>query len=405
LRTNIIAKFVEEGVDMNKGKFMDVDKLMVKLSFTSYLSLFGRSGDIKQIIGKALKQIDPYPQTLVWGPVIGSYGADQNVALVYISKFYDSNTYNVVVRGTNPFSLISWWFEDLIVWEKVPWQPGSPSTLAQEAKISNATATSLNIHLNLTDKDLGSNLIDFLKSELRKNNLTINFTGHSLGGLMAPTLALKFYETLDEELLGKVDSINTYAFAGPTAGDSNFVKYMESVFRKETFKDHIFFRNDHDVAVRVWNTSDMKQIFDFYDDDGVPVTSVLKFIVGGLTATVEGLEYKQPSETMKKVPQLLIDIKEKLNLKDLKDIHLEHEFGLIGHRLLEFAQRIGLIKKDALDVTFFWLLMAQLQHIFAYLEILDKDDANYCYIKNDIMKPLIYRAFPGKQVRNLMGKI
>lgn len=392
-------------MDMSMEKFTDVEKLMVKLAFISYLSLFGRSWNIKQIIGKALKQINPYPQTLVWGPVIGSYGADQNVALVYISKFHDSNTYNVVVRGTNPFSLISWWFEDLIVWEKVPWTVESSSALARDAKISNATATSLNIHLNLTDKDQGSTVVNFLKSELRKHNLTINFTGHSLGGLMTPTFALKFYETLDEELLRKVDSINTYAFAGPTAGDSNFIQYIESVFRKEPFKDHIFFQNDHDVAVQVWDSKDMKQIFDFYDDDGIPVTSVLKFIVGGLTATVEGLEYKQPSETLKKVPPLLIDVKEKLNIKDLKDIHLEHEFGLIGHRLLEFAQRIGLIKKDALDLTFFWLLMAQLQHIFAYLEILDKDDANYCYIKNDIMKPLIYRAFPGKQVRDLMGKI
>lgn len=44
---------------MNTEKFTDVEKLMVKLAFTSYLSLFGRSGDIKHIIGKALKQIDP----------------------------------------------------------------------------------------------------------------------------------------------------------------------------------------------------------------------------------------------------------------------------------------------------------------------------------------------------------
>jgi hypothetical protein len=386
-------------------KFTDVEKLMVKLAFTSYLSLFGHAGNIKPVIDKALKQINPYPQTLVWGPVIGGYGADQNVALVYISKFYDSNTYNVVVRGTNPFSLISWWFEDLIVWEKVPWMSESPSTPNQDAKISNATATSLNIHLQLTDKTLGSTFIDFLKAELRKNSLIINFTGHSLGGLMAPTLALIFYEKLDEELFTKVESINTYAFAGPSAGDSNFVKYIETVFNKNIFKDHVFYRNDHDVAVQVWDAADMKQIFNFYEDDGIPVTSVLKFIVGGLTATVDGLGYKQPTQTTKMVPPLLVNIKEKLNLKDLKDIHLEYEFGLIGHRLLEFARRIGLIKSDALDGTFFWLLMAQLQHIFAYLEILDKEDANYCHIKNDIMKPLIYRAFPGKQVRDLMGKI
>ena len=390
-------------MDMETEKFSDVEKLMVKLAFISYLSLFGRGSNLNYTIRKALKMVHPFPQTLLWGPVTGSYGADQNVAMVYISKFCDSNTYNVVVRGTNPFSLISWWFEDLIVWEKVPWPGDAPP--ARNAMVSNATATSLNIHLNLTDKTMGLTFIDFLKSELRKSNLTINFTGHSLGGLMAPALALKFYESLDEELLARVDAINTYAFAGPTAGDANFVRYTESVFQNGKFKEHIFYRNDHDVAVQVWNPKDMKQIFAFYEEDGIPVTSVIKFIVGGFMATVDGMDYLQPSETIKKVPPLLIDVREKLNIVHLKDIKLEYEFGLIGHRILEFAQRVGLIKEDALDETFFWLLMAQLQHIFAYLEILDKEDTNYCYIKNDIMKPLIFRAFPGKQVRILLGKI
>lgn len=391
---------------MSAEKFTDVEKLMVKLTFISYLSLFGRNWDIKHTINHALKQINPSPQILVWGPVIGRYGTDPNVALMYISKNENSSIYTVVVRGTNPFSLISWWFEDLIVWEKVPWPAeSSPSALAGDAKISNATAISLNIHLNLTDKTQGSNFIDFLMAELRKTNLIINFTGHSLGGLMAPILALKFYEKLDEALLGKVNAINTYAFAGPTAGDRHFIEYIESVFQKNVFKDHIFYRNDRDVAVQVWNTADMKQVFNFYDDDEIPITGVLKFIVGGLMATVDGLEYQQPAGTMKKVAPLRIDIKEKLNLRDFKDIHLEHEFGLIGHRILEFAERIGLIKADALDRTFVWLLMAQLQHIFAYLEILERDDPNYHYIKNDIIKPLICRAFPGKHVRNLMGKI
>lgn len=393
----------EEGLNMKTEKFTDVEKLMVKLAFISYLSLFGHDSNLKHMIGKALKQINPFPQTLLWGPVTGSYGMDQNVALVYISKCYNSNTYNVVVRGTNPFSLISWWFQDLVVWEKVPWPNQSP--LARDAMISNATATSLEIHLNLTDKTLGSTFIDFLKSELQKTNLTINFTGHSLGGLLAPVLALKFYESLDEKLLGKVDAINTYAFAGPTAGDANFVKYIDAVFRKDPFKDHIFYRNDRDVAVQVWDTKDMQQIFAFYDDDGIPVTSAVKFLVGGFMATVEGMGYQQPSETVKIVPPLLIDFRGKLNLVHLKDIKLKHEFGIIGRRVLEFAQRIGLFKEDALDETFFWLLMAQLQHLFSYLEILDKEDLNYCYIKNDIMKPLVYRVFPGRQVKILMEKI
>jgi hypothetical protein len=398
---------------MNTEKFSEVEKLMVKLSFISYLSLFGRKNiinktgwDIKNIIHKALRQINPFPQTLVWGPAIGSYGTDPNVALIYISKHDDSNIYTVAVRGTNPFSLISWWFEDLVVWEKVPWpMETSSSPAARNAKISNATATSLNIHLNLTDETLRATFIDFLKDELRKHNLVINFTGHSLGGLMAPTLALKFYETLDEELLGRVEAINTYAFAGPTAGDYNFAKYSESVFKKKTFKDHIFYRNDHDVAVNVWNMDGMKRVFGFYDDYEIPITSALKFVLGGLTATVDGMEYQQPSGTIRRIDPLRIDIKEKLNLHNLKDINLELEFGLIGQRLVEFAERSGLIRPNALDETFFWLLMAQLQHIFAYLEILDKEDTNYHYIKNDIMKPLIYKVFPGKQVHKLMGKI
>jgi len=401
---------------MQAKEFNETDKLMVKLAFISYLSLLERKWDIKQVIDKtrcdtrhiihkALKQITPFPQTLIWGPVIGGFGTDQNVALIYICKSLDSKNYNVVVRGTNPFSLISWWFQDLIVWEKTPWTTQSPSRLGHNAQISAATATSLDIHLSLTEEITKFNFIDFLKDELRMRNCTINFTGHSLGGLMAPILALKFFETLDESLLSKVDAINTYAFASPTAGDRNFAKYTEGVFRKKPFKDHIFFRNDHDVAVNVWNSKDMKRVFGFYEEYGIPATSFIKFIVGGFTATVDGLEYEQIPGTEKKVAPFRVDIKEKLNIRNLKDIHLEYEFGLIGQRLLDFTQRIGLIKPDSLDETFFWLLMAQLQHIFAYLEILDKEDLNYHYIKNDIMKPLIRRAFPGKQAQKLLGKI
>ena len=139
---------------------------MVKLSFITYLSLFRPFRIMKLVISnriqKLLAGIRPDPQILVWGPVFGQYKLDHNVAMIYIAKSASANEYTVAVRGTNPFSFVSKWFEDVVVWEKELWQKKSPRTPAKDAMISEATFTSLSIHLELRHQ--GLTFFEFLKT-------------------------------------------------------------------------------------------------------------------------------------------------------------------------------------------------------------------------------------------------
>lgn len=389
--------------------YTPLEKLMLKLSFITYLSLFGpiriMKLSIQERIKMALSQVQPSPQTLVWGPVIGQYKRGRNVAMIFIAKDNSTNQYTVVVRGTNPFSLVSGWFEDLVVWEKAYWKKLSPGTPAQDAMISEATFNSISIHLELRHQ--GLTFFEFLKTQMLNQNITVNFTGHSLGGLLAPTLALWFYENLASEFHGQIEKIGVFSFAAPSTGDRRFTNYIDQVFGENPlFQGRTFYyRNVQDVSVNVWHREDMKKISRFYQDYGIPVTNAIKFILGGFLTIVESMEYLEASCMVKTVPPLLKEIMGKFDITNLTEVDLYAEFGLAGRRLCAISEKIGIAKMEDIVKTFRWVLMAQLQHVFPYLKILDADDPDFVFLQEKIMKPLIQRAFPGKHLRDLLEKI
>ncbi|KAG9011383.1 hypothetical protein FRB94_008667 [Tulasnella sp. JGI-2019a] len=58
---------------------------------------------------------------------------------------------------------------------------------------------------------------------------TLVFTGHSLGGALAPALALAWWKsTLPKQI--PLANVKTYSTAGPTAGNANFVTLYEQTF-------------------------------------------------------------------------------------------------------------------------------------------------------------------------------
>jgi hypothetical protein len=390
-------------------QYAPIEKLMVKLAFITYLSLFGPIRIMKLLIPgriqKALSQIRPIPQTLVWGPVIGQYKRDRNVAMIYIAKDSLTNRYTVAVRGTNPFSLVSGWFEDLVVWEKEYWKKLSPGTLSQDAMISEATFNSLGIHLELRHR--GLTFYEFLKTQMLTQKITVNFTGHSLGGLLAPTLALWFYENLTPEYRDKIEKIGVFSIAAPSAGDHHFTSYIDQVFSENPlFQGQTFYyRNVCDVTVNIWHTEDMKKIAGFYRDYRIPVTNAIKFILSGFLTIVENMEYLEASCEVKDVPPLRKDIMESFDITDIEEVHLRAEFGLAGRGLYAISERIGITRTEDILKTFRWVLMAQLQHVFPYLKILSPDDPDYHFLKETVMKSLIQKAFPGKRIRDLLEKI
>jgi hypothetical protein len=143
--------------------------------------------------------------TLAWGPAVycidtGSRAKATNTMFVAYSP--SQAAYVVAVAGTNFVSFYDWLAEDLDVGadhmstvplalpynrpdNNLPLNPSVPY-------ISAATATGLSKLLAMTDPSTGDTLQQFLTATANAEDLLI-FTGHSLGGALAPALAYQLY--------------------------------------------------------------------------------------------------------------------------------------------------------------------------------------------------------------------
>jgi hypothetical protein len=86
----------------------------------------------------------------------------------------------------------------------------------------------------------------------------MHFTGHSLGGLLAPAMALWLVDYLDAtarpELAAKL-RLDVYGYAGPTAGNAAFAAYLES--RVPASARYV---NPLDIAPRAWDEAAMQEL-------------------------------------------------------------------------------------------------------------------------------------------------
>lgn len=143
---------------------------------------------------------------LAWAPVVGE--APDN----FLFAATDGGGQVVVaIRGTypNPFSEAYWHdgSQDSPFGTMVEW-PGAPG-----AKISAGTATGLANLLALRDAS-GKTLIDFVAALPAATAVTV--TGHSLGGTLAPVLALRLAGGAPQR------AVAATSFAGLTPGNAAF---------------------------------------------------------------------------------------------------------------------------------------------------------------------------------------
>jgi hypothetical protein len=246
---------------------------MLEYDFVSYVYLQGHSSqDMRKRVGKAidLLTLPGHTRTIVWGAVSND-PFKYNIAQVIVVQEDGNPEYTVSVRGTNFPSIPSWLLEDFITGHKVPWDNLNSRLVKGSAgcgSVSLATATAMRIHLNLKDEN-NVGLFDYLDGILQANpSATINFTGHSLGGCVAPTLALKYFEHWQSDLqpkFGGTPQFSVYAFAGPTPGDQDFAAYMTNTFSAKPFVCHELVRSTLDVVPHAWNAQDMNDIYGIYE--------------------------------------------------------------------------------------------------------------------------------------------
>jgi hypothetical protein len=254
------------------------ERRMIELSFISYAGFWlTDAAGVENAVSGLMARMLPR-QAIVWGPAVhqpsaaglGGY-AQPSDALELICRDVDSGEFSVVFRGTNPISPTEWLLQDFMIQTQVPWQRLQVGSAPENALVSEGTATAVTLRCALRPsegvKGHDSNLVEALVDILERSEgrCVVHFTGHSLGGLLAPVMALWFVDYLAttgrEDLLGKLD-LDASSFAAPTAGNLAFNAYCASRLRTCTR-----YVNDLDVAPLVWDEATLSRLPSLYKPD------------------------------------------------------------------------------------------------------------------------------------------
>jgi hypothetical protein len=126
----------------------------------------------------------------------------------------------------------------------------------------------------------GGDVTTFLKGAVAeaRGPVEVTVTGHSKGGALAPTLALWFAETRGDaaDPARRWDprgdaTVSCYHFAGPTAGNAEFVERSNGKIGDRCFG----FVNPLDVVTKAWEPEAVGRIASLYDaNDVLPISGM-----------------------------------------------------------------------------------------------------------------------------------
>ncbi len=247
----------------------------------------------------------------VWGPVAyrkkGILLTDSLMFVVKdsVTRGKGTDSYTLVIRGTNPGSLASWIFQDLAVSGLVPWRRRSPKSPLENAWISMATDNALEIHQSLEYR--GKTVLDWLVSLLAGNKsakIDLSITGHSLGGLMSTAFALFLREELAAAGLAHRVNFSICAFAGPTAGNGAFSAALE-----EAFGDGLtLYDNPLDLAPLAWDEKNLSGRMPTLYEPAIRPNGIERDGLAAFAQAVRGLGYAKPVRRVAAVPSSVVEV-------------------------------------------------------------------------------------------------
>lgn len=248
---------------------------MLTLAITAGISagLEGKIGPVTTTTAKRMACLLPVASALgnnwkiVWGPQLilkqksgsGICGAlfppakqPTPANTMMIAKKNNANIYAIAVAGTDPSSGYDWCVEDADI-TPLAWPFGLHGGFVNQG--TNIGVANLR---NLAQADAPRSLVNYLAAIASiPVKSTVYVTGDSLGGALAPTLALwlkNHRRTWDP--FNRV-TLKVYAFAGATPGDKVFAAYINGQFTGDTLN---IINNTIDVVPHAWNITTLKQL-------------------------------------------------------------------------------------------------------------------------------------------------
>ena len=203
---------------------------------------------------------------IAWGPAyLPVTGGDFTYSLMFVARNEVTDEYWVVIRGTNPISLPSWFAEDFHVDHTRPFDLFVPG-LDKKIQISDASHKGMKDLLSLQDPQDGGRLVDFLKGVFPGY---LYVTGHSLGGTLVPPLFAYL-----NAILGTKPTMRCWSFAGLTTGNAEFADYINGLVTWDQWR----IVNSLDVIpLMFWNKDGLYSIYD-YDPKWEDLEPVLTYI-------------------------------------------------------------------------------------------------------------------------------
>ncbi len=323
----------------------ETDRLMVELSFASYAGFW--LGDPERASAEVAAFVADFlpSQEIVWGPAAHSPDAlvfaHPTDALVLVCRDAASGDYTVVFRGTNPVSGYEWLFQDFMIDGQAPWNGLTAAAGApDDALVSDGTATALSLRLALTPAPgfagAGISLADALVGLAASADgaASIRFTGHSLGGLLAPVAALWLSDRLDGASGDGAPSrppLSVYGIASPTPGNAAFASYLDS-----RLPGYYRYANGLDVAALAWEEESMATLPGLYRPS-IRMTSLLRPLYRLCSKMSRGKGYAHAGALVP-VPSTIAPV-----YGDLYSLQMVYQHSMAYLRMLEPDRREAIV--------------------------------------------------------------